>query len=411
MSELLAASLERLGTETAFETLARARALEAQGRRIIHLEIGEPDFPTAPHIVEAAAKALRDGHTHYCPAPGLPELREACADHLSRHRGLPIEPGRVLVAPGAKPFLFFGVLATCDPGDEVIYPNPGFPIYESVIRWAGATPVPLPIVEERGFAFSADDLAALLSPRTKLVILNSPANPTGGIVDRELNVEIARLLAEHDCWILSDEVYSELLYDAEHDTIAAHEGLLDRTILVDGFSKTFAMTGWRLGYAALPPPLVEPVTRLAINSFSCTAPAVQLAGVAALTGPRDGVAAMLAEFTRRRDVIVPGLNALPGVSVVAPLGAFYAFPNVTQTGLGARELAETLLVDAGVAVLSGTAFGEHGEGYLRLSYAASLEHIEEALLALSSTLGSLQPPPEGAHDAADRGEAVRPSHQ
>jgi aspartate aminotransferase len=411
MSELLAASLERLGTETAFETLARARALEAQGRRIIHLEIGEPDFPTAPHVVEAAAKALRDGHTHYCPAPGLPELREACAEHLSRHRRLPIDPGRVLVAPGAKPFLFFGVLATCNPGDEVIYPNPGFPIYESVIRWAGATPVPLPIVEARGFAFSADDLASRLSPRTKLVILNSPANPTGGVVDRELNVEIARLLAEHDCWILSDEVYSELLYDAGHDTIAAHEGLLDRTILVDGFSKTFAMTGWRLGYAALPPPLVEPVTRLLINSVSCTAPAVQLAGVAALTGPRDGVEAMLAEFTRRRDVVVPGLNALPGVSCVAPRGAFYAFPNVTSTGLGARELAETLLVDAGVAVLSGTAFGEHGEGYLRLSYATSLEHIEEALLALSRTLGSLQPPPEGERDAADRGEAVRPSHQ
>jgi aspartate/methionine/tyrosine aminotransferase len=411
MSELLAASLDRLGTETAFETLARARALEAQGRRIVHLEIGEPDFPTAPHIVEAAAKALRDGHTHYCPAPGLPELREACADHLSRHRRLPIEPGRVLIAPGAKPFLFFGVLATCNPGDEVIYPNPGFPIYESLIRWAGATPVPLPIVEERGFAFSADDLASLLSPRTRLVILNSPANPTGGIVDRALNVEIARLLAAHDCWILSDEVYSELLYDAGHDTIAAHEGLLDRTMLVDGFSKTFAMTGWRLGYAALPPPLVEPVTRLMINSFSCTAPAVQLAGVAALTGPRDGVAAMLAEFTRRRDVVVPGLNALPGVSCVAPRGAFYAFPNVTRTGLGARELAETLLVDAGVAVLSGTAFGEYGEGYLRLSYATSLEHIEEALLALSRTLGSLQPPPEGERDASDRGEAVRPSHQ
>jgi aspartate/methionine/tyrosine aminotransferase len=411
MSELLAASLDRLGTETAFETLARARALEAQGRRVIHLEIGEPDFPTAPHVVEAAAKALRDGHTHYCPAPGLPELREACAEHLSRHRRLPIEPGRVLVAPGAKPFLFFGVLATCNPGDEVIYPNPGFPIYESVIRWAGATPVPLPIVEARGFAFSAEELASLLSPRTKLVILNSPANPTGGVVDRELNTEIARLLAAHDCWILSDEVYSELLYDADHDTIAAHEGLLDRTILVDGFSKTFAMTGWRLGYAALPPPLVEPVTRLLINSVSCTAPAVQLAGVAALTGPRDGVEAMLAEFTRRRDVVVPGLNALPGVSCVAPRGAFYAFPNVARTGLGARELAETLLVDAGVAVLSGTAFGEYGEGYLRLSYAASLDHIEEALLALSRTLGSLQPPPEGERDAADRGEAVRPSHQ
>jgi aspartate aminotransferase len=408
---MLAGSLDRLGTETAFETLARAKALEAQGRRIIHLEIGEPDFPTPPHVVEAGAKALRDGHTHYCASPGLPELREACAAHLSRHRGLAIDPARVVVAPGAKPFLFFGVLATCDPGDEVIYPNPGFPIYESVIRWSGATPVPLPLVEERGFAFSAQDLADRLTPRTKLVILNSPANPTGGVVDRALNVEIARLLADHDCWILSDEVYSELLYDDAHDSIATHDGLLDRTILVDGFSKTFSMTGWRLGYAALPEVLVEPITRLVINSVSCTAPAVQLAGVAALEGPRTEVEAMLAEFRRRRDVVVPGLNDLPGVSCVTPRGAFYAFPNITGTGLGARELAERLLVDAGVAVLSGTAFGEYGEGYLRLSYANSLEQIEEALAAIGSTLSSAEPRPEGERDAVDRGEAVRPSHQ
>jgi aspartate/methionine/tyrosine aminotransferase len=408
---MLARSLERLGTETAFEMLARAKALEAQGRRIIHLEIGEPDFPTAPHIVEAAAKALRDGHTHYCPAPGLPELREACAHHLSRHRGLAIEPARVLVTPGAKPFLFFGVLATCDPGDEVIYPNPGFPIYESVIRWAGATPVPLPLVEERGFAFTAEDLASRLTPRTKLVILNSPANPTGGIVDRALNTEIAGLLAAHDCWILSDEVYSELLYDDEHDTIASHEGLLDRTILVDGFSKTFAMTGWRLGYAALPSELVEPITRLLINSVSCTAPAVQLAGVAALEGPRTEVQAMLAEFRRRRDAVVPGLNALPGVSCVTPRGAFYAFPNVTGIGLDTRELAERLLTDAGVAVLSGTAFGEYGEGYLRLSYANSLEQIEEALDLMGKVFGVLSTQGEGEFDAADRSEALRPSHQ
>jgi aspartate aminotransferase len=391
--------------------LARATALEAQGRRIIHLEIGEPDFPTPPHVVEAGAKALRDGHTHYCPAPGLPVLREACAEHLSRHRGLSIDPARVLITPGAKPFLFFGVLATCDPGDEVVYPNPGFPIYESVIRWAGATPVPLPLVEERGFAFSADDLAARLSPRTKLVILNSPANPTGGIVDRTLNAEIAGLLAAHDCWLLSDEVYSELLYDGDHDTIASHEGLLDRTILLDGFSKTFAMTGWRLGYAALPAPLVEPITRLVINSVSCTAPAVQLAGLAALQGPRTDLDAMRAEFRRRRDVVVPGLNALPGVSCVTPRGAFYAFPNITGTGLAAGALAERLLFDAGVAVLSGTAFGEYGEGYLRLSYANSLERIEEALFLMAKTLGSLEPLREGETDAVDRGEALRPSHQ
>lgn len=384
--EGLADSLHRLGTETAFEVLARAKALEATGRRVIHLEIGEPDFTTPGHIIEAAARALRDGETHYCPAPGIPALREACAEHLSRHRGLAIDPARVVVTPGAKPFLFFGLLATCNPGDEVIYPNPGFPIYESVIRFSGATPVPLPLVEERGFAFSAEDLAARLTPRTKMVILNSPANPTGGIVERSLNVEIAALLADHPCWILSDEVYSEMLYDAEHDTIASHEGLLERTILLDGFSKTFAMTGWRLGYAALPEPLVEPVVRLLINSVSCTPPAFQHAGVAALTGPRDEVDAMLAEFRRRREVVVAGLNRLPGVSCVMPRGAFYAFPNISGTGLTARELADTLLDDAGVAVLAGTAFGAYAEGYLRLSYANSLANLEEALAAFGQLL-------------------------
>ncbi len=386
MAEGLAGSLGRLGTETAFEVLARAKALEAQGRRIIHLEIGEPDFSTPRHIVEAGAKALRDGHTHYCPAPGLPVLREACAAHLSRHRSLEIDPARVLVAPGAKPFIFFGVLATCDPGDEVIYPNPGFPIYESVIRWAGATPVPLPITEESGFAFSAADLAERLTPRTKLVILNSPANPTGGIVDPGLNAEIARILAGHRCWILSDEVYSEMLYEGVHDTVASHEGLLERTILLDGFSKTFAMTGWRLGYAAVPEALVEPITRLMINSVSCTAPAVQLAGVAALEGPRDEVESMLAEFRRRRDAVVAGLNAIEGISCLSPSGAFYVFPNISATGLSAAALAERLLDEAGVAVLAGTAFGSHGEGFLRLSYANSLENLELALTAIAGLL-------------------------
>jgi aspartate/methionine/tyrosine aminotransferase len=385
----LARSLERLGTETAFEVLARARALEQAGRRIIHLEIGEPDFPTPPHVIDAAAKALRDGHTHYCQAPGLPALRAACAAHLSRHRGLEIDPERVVVAPGAKLFLLFGVLATCDPGDEVIYPDPGFPVYESVIRWSGAKPVPIPIVEEREFAFTADDLAERLSPRTKLVIMNSPANPTGGVLERQLNAEIAAVLVEHPCWILSDEVYSEILYDTQHDTIASHQGLLDRTILVDGFSKTFAMTGWRLGYAALPPPLVEPLTRLLITSVSCTAPAIQLAGVAALEGPRTAIDEMVAEFRRRRDAIVTGLNAISGVTCRMPRGAFYAFPNIRKTGLTAAELAERLLTDAGVAVLAGTAFGRHGEGNLRLSYANSLERIEAGLAAIKETLTPL----------------------
>ena len=389
MDQTLADRMGRLGTETAFEVLARAQALEATGRRVIHLEIGEPDFATPAHIVEAGMRALRDGHTHYCPAPGLPELREACAVHLSAHRGLAIDPGRVVVAPGAKPFLYFGVLATCQAGDEVIYPNPGFPIYESVIRYAGATPVPLPLVEERGFAFTAADLAERLTPRTRMVILNSPANPTGGIVPPALVAEIAEVLAGHDCWILSDEVYSEMLYGGTHATVAAHHGLLDRTLLVDGFSKTFAMTGWRLGYAALPQALVEPVTRLLINSVSCTAPAVQLAGVAALTGPRTEVDAMMAEFERRRSAVVEGLNAIPGVSCVMPEGAFYAFPNVTGTGMDAREVADRLLSEAGVAVLAGTAFGAHGEGYLRLSYANSLENIGEALRAMGGLLGAV----------------------
>ncbi|MBM3680486.1 MAG: pyridoxal phosphate-dependent aminotransferase [Actinobacteria bacterium] len=376
----LATALDRLGTETAFEVLARAKALEATGRRVIHLQIGEPDFDTAPHIVEAAAKALHEGQTHYCPAPGIPALREACASHLSTHRGLEISPDSIVVTPGAKPFLFFGILATVNPGDEVIYPNPGFPIYESAIRWAGGVPVPLPLTEETDFAFTADDLRERLTPQTKMVILNSPGNPTGGYNSRDLNVEIAKVLADHDCWILSDEVYSEMLWGgAEHDTIAAHEGLLDRTILLDGFSKTFAMTGWRLGYAVLPEPLREPITRLIINSVSCTAPATQLAGVAALTGPRDEINAMMAEFDRRRVAVVEGLNSLPGVTCRDPKGAFYAFPNVSGTGQDAKTVADRLLQESGVAVLSGTAFGEHGEGYLRLSYANSLENIQEAI--------------------------------
>jgi aspartate/methionine/tyrosine aminotransferase len=381
----LAGHYERLGTERAFEVLARAKALEAQGRNIIHLEIGEPDFDTPPHVVEAGVRALREGHTHYCPAPGLPELREAAAEHLTRTRGVPVDPARVLVAPGAKWFLFFGVLAVAGEGDEVIYPNPGYPIYESAINWSGATAVPLPITEETGFAFTADDLAERLTPQTRMVILNSPANPTGGALDRELIAEIASILADHDCWILSDEIYSELLYEGVHDSIAAH-GLLDRTILLDGFSKTYAMTGWRLGYAAVPSGLVDPLSRFLINSVACTAPAVQLAGVAALTGPHDAIDAMVAEFVRRREMLVDGLNRLPGVSCVMPRGAFYAFPNVTATGLDERTLATRMLDEAGVAVLAGTDFGAHGAGHIRLSYANSLEHLHEALEHMAGLL-------------------------
>ena len=387
----LATALERLGTETAFEVLARAKALEATGKRVIHLEIGEPDFDTAPHIVEAAAKALRDGQTHYCPAPGIPALREAAANHLTAHRGIDVHPDSIVVTPGAKPCLFFGILATCNPGDEVIYPNPGFPIYESAIKWAGATPVPLPLTEETDFAFTAEDLRSRMTSKTKMVILNSPANPTGGYISKQLNAEVAAVLADHDCWILSDEVYSEMLWGgAEHDTIAGHQGLQDRTILLDGFSKTFAMTGWRLGYASLPEPLREPITRLIINSVSCTAPATQLAGVAALTGPRTEIDAMMAEFDRRRVAVVEGLNSLPGVSCRDPKGAFYAFPNVKGTGQDSRVVADRLLQEAGVAVLSGTAFGDYGDGYLRLSYANSMENIQEAIEAMRGLLETMQ---------------------
>jgi aspartate/methionine/tyrosine aminotransferase len=384
----LAQSLHRLGTETAFEVLARAKALEAEGRRIIHLQIGEPDFDTPPHVVEAATQALRDGHTHYCPAPGIPELREAAAAYLSRTRGIDVAPGRVLVTPGAKPFLFFGVLATCDPGDEVIYPNPGFPIYESVIRWAGATPVPLPLTEDRGFAFTAEDVADRLTDRTRLIILNSPANPTGGVVPCEVVDELAQLLAGHPCWILSDEVYSEMVYKGDHASITSRPGMLDRTILLDGFSKTFAMTGWRLGYAAVPEPLVEPLTRLFINCHSCTPPASQLAGVAALTGPWDAVEAMMTEFRARRRLVVDGLNAIPGVSCIEPAGAFYAFPDISGTGLPARDLQNRLLEEAGVAMLAGTAFGAYGEGYMRVSYANSKENITEALAIMRDLLAA-----------------------
>ena len=375
----LAHSLERLGTESAFEVLARARTLEAEGRRVIHLQIGEPDFDTPPHVVEAAAKALRDGHTHYCPAPGLVSLREAAAAYLSRTRGIAISPAQVLVTPGAKPFLFFGVLATCNPGDEVIYPNPGFPIYESVINWSGATPVPVQLSEESGFLFSAEDVAERLSDRTRMIILNSPANPTGGVMPSSLVDELAEVVADHSCWILSDEVYSEMIYDGNHESIASRPGMLERTILLDGFSKTFAMTGWRLGYAAVPAPLVEPLTRLFINCHSCTPPAFQLAGVAALTGPWDAVEKMMVEFNARRRLVVDLLNEIPGVSCIEPAGAFYAFPNVSATGIGARELQDRLLDEAGVALLAGTAFGAQGEGFMRVSYANSQENIREAL--------------------------------
>jgi aspartate aminotransferase len=375
----LADSLERLGTETAFSVLARARALEREGREIIHLEIGEPDFDTPLHIRDAAAAALHAGETHYCPSAGIPELREEAARYLARSRGVAIDPVNVLVGTGAKPFLFFTVLATCNPGDEVVYPDPGFPIYESAIRWAGATPVPLPLLEERDFAFDLGDLESRLGPKTKLVILNSPQNPTGGALTPEETERAAALLADSTAWVLSDEVYSQMVYDGEFASVASHPGLLERTILLDGLSKTYAMTGWRCGFAAVPEALVDPLVRFFVNSTSCVPPFVQLAGVAALSGPQDEPHAMVEEFRARRELVVEGLNELPGVSCRVPRGAFYAFPNVSEVPLDADVLADRLLQEAGVAVLAGSAFGRHGTDNLRISYANSRENLALAL--------------------------------
>jgi aspartate aminotransferase len=378
-SRSLAEGVARLGTESAFSVLARARELERAGRDIVHLEIGEPDFDTPAHVTEAAVVALRAGETHYCPAAGLAELREAAAAELSRTRGVEVVPRRVLIANGAKPFLFFTILAVCEPGDEIVYPDPGFPIYESAIRWAGGTPVPLPLREERGFSFALDDLEARIGDHTKLVILNSPHNPTGGVTPAADLAAAARLIAETPAWVLSDEVYARLVYGDAFASIASEPGMLERTVLLDSFSKTYAMTGWRCGYAAVPEDLVEPLTRFFVNSTSCVPPFIQHAGLAALTGPQDDVTAMVDEFAARRDLVVEGLNALPGVSCLSPRGAFYVFPNVAALPLPAEQLADRLLEEASVAVLAGSAFGAQGADHLRLSYANSQANLRRAL--------------------------------
>ena len=382
-------AVTRLGTEGAFAVLARARALEADGHDVIHLEIGEPDFETPPHVAEAGIEAIRAGETHYCQTAGLPVLREAAAASLAWSRGVAIDPQNVLVANGAKPFLFFTVLATAGPGDEVIYPDPGFPIYESAVRFAGATPVPLPLREERGFSFDPAELESLLGERTKLVILNAPQNPTGGVIPLADLEQAAAAIERTPAWVLTDEVYSRITYDVDAPSIASLPGMLDRTILLDGFSKTFSMTGWRLGYAAVPADLVDPLTRLIVNSTSCVPPFVQLAGVAALEGPQEAVTEMVAEFRRRRDYLVPALNTIPGISCVEPGGAFYAFPNVSQLPLDADTIAERLLVEAGVALLAGSAFGIHATDHLRVSYASSLENLEQAVERIRAFASSL----------------------
>lgn len=381
--------MSRLGTETAFEVLARAKALEAQGRDVIHLEIGEPDFDTPAHIVEAAVRALREGHTHYTPAAGVPALRQTIARHISERRGIDARPEQVVVTPGAKPIMFFTLLALAEAGDEVIYPNPGFPIYESMIDFVGATPVPLPLREERDFRFDADEFRSLVSDRTRLIILNSPQNPTGGVLTREDLQAVADAARERGIMVLSDEVYEQILYEGEHASIASLPDMQELTILLDGYSKTYAMTGWRLGYGVMPAPLAEQVTKLMVNSNSCTAAFTQQAGIAALTGPTDEVRAMLRAFRERRDVIVNGLNQIPGIRCVMPAGAFYAFPNITGTGVGSRELADRLLNQAGVATLAGESFGAYGAGYLRLSYANSVENIRAALERIGELVAGL----------------------
>jgi aspartate/methionine/tyrosine aminotransferase len=388
MSLALAARMGSLGTETAFEVLARAKALEAQGRSIINLGIGQPDFRTPDHIVEAGIKALRDGHHGYTPANGILPLREAVAADIHRRLRVEVSPANVLVVPGGKVTMFFAIVMFGEPGAEIIYPNPGFPIYESVIRFSGATPVPMPLKEDKGFAFDADEVLSLVTPRTRLLIVNSPANPTGGTVPREQFDKLVKGLERHPhVAIMSDEIYGQMLYDGrEHVSLLSYPSIRDRLILLDGWSKTYAMTGWRLGYSIWPEKLVAQAERLAINCHSCVNASAQYAGLAALEGPQDAVHDMVAAFAKRRKVIVRALNQLPGVTCVEPGGAFYAFPNVSGTGLGSREFQDVMLNEAGVAALSGTAFGAHGEGYLRFSYANSVENIEEAMRRIGKLL-------------------------
>jgi aspartate/methionine/tyrosine aminotransferase len=382
----LAARMDRIAVETAFEVLVRARALEAQGRSIIHLEIGEPDFETPRHIVEAGKQALDEGWTHYGPTQGLPELREAIAAHVNHSRGISVGPEHVCVVPGGKPIIFFPMLALLEEGDEVIYPNPGFPIYESMINFLGAKPVPMPLVEERGFSFDPDRFEKSLTDRTKLIILNSPQNPTGGVIPAEDIRRIADLVRDRDVMILSDEIYCRIYFGEAPLSIASLPGMLDKTIILDGFSKIYAMTGWRLGYGVMPLWLADAVNKLMVNSNSCTASFTQRAGLAALTGPQDDAVRMVAEFRRRRDAFCARLNDIPGIRCPIPEGAFYAFPNIVGTGWKAKALADALLDKVGVACLSGTSFGQYGEGYLRFSIANSYENLMEAAARIRSFL-------------------------
>ena len=385
----LAQRMSRLGTETAFDVLARAKAMEAKGRKIIHLEIGEPDFDTPPNIVNAAIEALRAGHTHYTPANGILPLRETIAEEVAGTRDIPVHPDQVVVVPGAKPIMFFVLLALCETGDEVIYPNPGFPIYESMIKFVGATPVPIRLSMDRGFSFDLDEFRSLVTERTRLIILNSPANPTGGVLSAYDLAQVAEVALAHNIPVLADEIYSHILYGETFASIATVPGMQELTIILDGYSKTYAMTGWRMGYGVMPVELARQITKLMVNSNSCTAAFTQMAGIQALKGPQDAPKAMVDAFRRRRDLIVAGLNEIPGFQCLLPKGAFYVFPNIEGTGKTSQELADYLLEEAGVALLSGTCFGAYGEGFLRLSYANSEENISKALGQIKDAVARL----------------------
>jgi aspartate/methionine/tyrosine aminotransferase len=385
--EKLAKRLQNLGTETAFEVLARAKALEAEGREIIHLEIGEPDFDTPDNIKQAAIRALQDGFTHYGPSAGLPEARETVAEYVRKDRGVDVTVDQVVITPGAKPIMFFSMLALVNPGDEVIYPNPGFPIYESMIRFLDGVPVPIPLEEDKGFTFDIDRLESLVSNKTKLCIINSPQNPTGGVLPKEVLQGIARLSERHGFFVLSDEIYSKIVYEADYASYYGLPGVAERTILLDGHSKNYAMTGWRLGYGVMPVLLAGQVAKLMTNSNSCTCSFTQIAGAEALRGSQDSVRSMVKEFRARRDLVVDGLNQLPGFSCHKPAGAFYVFPSIKGTKMRSKEMEELMMEKAGVAVLSGTSFGAHGEGYIRISYANSQKNIRRALEKMASTLG------------------------
>ena len=383
----LASRMSRLGTETAFEVLNRARALEKQGKEIIHLEIGEPDFDTPSNVVEAGVDALRKGWTHYGPSAGLPELRQAIADYVSRTRKVPVSSDEVVAVPGGKPIIFFTILALIESGDEVLYPNPGFPIYESMVNYSVGKGIPIPLREERDFSVDVKELASLITDHTRLIILNSPHNPTGGILTKKDILEIAEAIGDRNILVLSDEIYSRLIYEGEHFSIMSVPGFKERTILLDGFSKTYAMTGWRLGYGVMRADLASQIAKLVTNSNSCTASFTQMAGIEALRGDQSSVEKMSNEFRRRRDAFVAGLNKIKGFSCRMPKGAFYAFPNITKTGWSSKKLADALLEQAGVAALAGTAFGAYGEGYLRFSVANSLENLDKALARIEDWVG------------------------